>query len=179
MSAFLTGSAAQWGLLGAFITAFFTALGIWFKYGPDRRRAENEAKSLEVTTEAKLRDEMTALNKQARKDIHDMREQLATMQAKQHFSDRRLLEAATVQRQDRADMDTMMFLIRLLISEVKRLDKSDNNAIIEQAESVLAHLTTIRGAAIPKSDAMASAEHAHHATQETVDAMLAAEGNGI
>ena len=174
----LSGNTAQWTLVGVVITSFFTALGIWFKYEPDRKRANNEEKAIELSDAEKLRLEYTGLNKQARQDIHDMREQLATMQAKQHFSDRRLLEAATVQRQDRADMDTMMFLIRLLISEVKRLDKSDNNAIIDQAETVLAHLTTIRGAAIPKSETLTAAENAHLATQETVDEILAAEGKG-
>lgn len=163
------GTLSQVGTFGVLLVLLAGIVTVFIKGIPERLRVQNETKQIEMTEAEALRSEYTKLNDQARKDIHDFREQLQTMQAKQYFSDRKLLEAATVQRQDRADMDTMMFLIRLLISEVKRLDPTPDNAIIAQAESVLAHLTTLRGVADPsKSDALNTAEHAVADAKQTV-----------
>ena len=49
----LTGSFAPWALVGTVVTVFSTTIGIWFKHGPDWRRAGNEFEQIKIN-EAEL-----------------------------------------------------------------------------------------------------------------------------
>ncbi len=162
----LTGSAAQWATLAAIIIGGITA---WFKYGPDRKRADNEGIIIANMDAERLRREYDDLNQQNRKDIHDLKDKLAVTEAAIHQSDKALLKAASVQLQDRADMNSMMFLIDLLISEVKRLDPDPENKIIAQAEMVLAHMREQRTGGNPsQTPAMNTADHTLADAKQTV-----------
>lgn len=161
------------GITAATVLALFAlSFRSWLVNRPIMARAENERKIIDDADAARLRREFDDLNKQNRQDIHDLKDRLAGAIAAQHLSDKQLLEAASVQRQDRADMNSMVFLIRLLISEIKRLDPDPNNKIIEQAEVVLAHMG--RGSDPTKSDALNTAEHAVSDAKQTVRSATAA-----
>lgn len=146
-------SIQPWITFGNLVVAAVVGLGVWWIRGiPDRMKAENERRALDNSSETQLRKEMTDLNAQNRKDIHDLRDKLATAMAAQHQSekdhadqrreyDRQLMEAASVQRESQADMDHLLFVIQCLLDEVKRLDPDpEHNRSIQQAEAVLLHM---------------------------------------
>lgn len=152
----------QLGTIFQGISALLLAVGIWWVRGmADRRRAVNEGAVISnndaATIRAELRAEYDDLNKQNRIDIHDLKDKLQLTSAAQHLSEKALLEAASCQRQDRSDMASMMFVIRLLLNELKRLDPGSK--VIEQAEMVLAHIEHGHHDDPSKSRALDNAEH--------------------
>ncbi len=79
-------------------------------------------------------------------------------------------------------MRTMKFLIRLLISEVKRLDPDpDNNIIIRQCDDILEemdsreHMSAVLPAKNGKSGVLRSVEHTAEVADQAVKKVKAAE----
>jgi hypothetical protein len=66
----LTGTAAGWATFAAIIGAAFTALGIWFKHGPDRRRAQNELAQIETYEAELIRTDYAKQIKDFRMEVH-------------------------------------------------------------------------------------------------------------
>lgn len=147
----LDGTLPQWGTLLAVLGGL---LAWWIKGMPERARVKNEATVIEDTEAARIRAEYTALNKLAREDIHKLRNELAQVNAEQRKCGQALAEAHAETRSYKDDMSTLLFLIRLLVSEVKRLDPSPDNIIIQQAEMMLEELERKRAAATPSQSAV-------------------------
>lgn len=160
----LSGSFAQWALFGTAVTAFFTALGIWFKHAPDRRRAANELEQIKINEAELIRTDYTKQIKDFRLEVHGYRNDLAVIQLRLEKS-----ESVSRQRSDR--INNMMFIIRLLISELKRHGPS---IIVDQAEAMLRQMgETDEGA--NKSPALSAAEHAEQAASLTVGEVIRSE----
>lgn len=168
--------------IGNVITSALVLLAVWWIRGiPDRIRAANERKVIDNSDAATLRNEFNELNKLNRRDIHDLKEKAAIAEAAAHKAakdhavdrqeyDRRLLEASSVMRESRADMEHLLFIIQCLIDEVKRLDPDpDNNRSIQQADAVLLHMSRKREVPVSdpsKSNALNSAENTARDTKQ-------------
>lgn len=184
LGALAPGTLPQWGML---VTLLGIAAGLWTAWirgAPERRRAANEARIIDNTEAGRLRDEFMALHKLDRKDIHDLRNSLAILTGDQHKCTKALGEAHAENLKNRDDMRTLLFLIRLLISEVKRLDPDPENIIIKQAEMTLLELERKRkagdevvvGAAETADRAVTAAEKTVDAARETVAEIKAEVG---
>ena len=136
----LDGSLADWGTFAVVLTTFVGLAGYWIKGIPDRGRARNEEKVIDNTEAAAIRAEFADLNKQARNDIHELRDELQKVMAQQRDCDKALAAAHAENLTYRDDMNTLFFLVRLLICEIKRLDPNPDNMIIKQAEMMLGEL---------------------------------------
>lgn len=149
-------------LQGAMLATMLLALGAWWIRGmPDRGRVRNEAK---VIADA----ELARRYKEWRAEVHELKNQLAVVLAEQRKCNQALAAALALNR-------PVLFLIRLLIREVKRLDPE--SPIIGQAESTLEHL----GQAIDdpaKSNVLNAAEQAVEAAEQTVEEAKQAENGG-
>ena len=157
------GTAFQGGTLFAIIVAAFTALGIWIKHGPDRTRAKNEGDQIEVDAAEVIRTDYAQQVKEFRAEVHKYRNELHAVQGELNKSLR-----LSSQRNDR--INNMMFIIRLLISELKRLDP--DSIVVKQAEAMLIQMDRTDGG---KSSALDAAEHTLDAAQATVAVVKKAE----
>lgn len=169
------GTPIQWVILITLMSSAFTALGIWLKYGPSRMLAANAKHIIDNDAAKTLRTEWESLNKQNRTDIHRLNNELQKIIKEQIDCAKELSEAHAINRANRDDMRTMMFLIRLLISEVKRLDPDpDNNIIIHQCEDIMAeldrrtHSSVVQPNKNGKSGALVAAETAVGDAKQTV-----------
>lgn len=172
------GTPFQGATLFAVITAFFTALGIWLKYGPDRKRAANEEKVIDNAEEAR-RDTVT------RAEVHKLKNDIAKCIAGVAAADRKNLAleklhatsvVASTARRDQ--MDNMMSLIEMLIAEIERIDT--DSIIVPQAKMLAKQMraSAERAAALLQplirpidpnlSDAMNTAEAAVSDARQTV-----------
>lgn len=138
---------------GGTLAALVLLLGVWWVRGmPDRGRVRNEAKVI-------ADEELARRYKEWRAEVHELKNQLAIVLAEQRKCNQALSAALALNR-------PVLFLIRLLIREVKRLDPT--SPIIDQAETTLEHL----GQAIDdpnKSDVLNAAEQAVEAAEQTVE----------
>lgn len=96
--------------------------------------------------------------------VHDLRNELHVVSLAQAKTDKLLSEATAVNRHNKGQMHTMLFLIRLLISDLKRLDPK--SIIVAQAEATLAQMSKVDDPA--KSPALNVAEHAVADAKQTV-----------
>jgi len=166
----LTGTAASWTLVGIAITSFFTALGIWFKHGPDRLRAANEAianaaqaaitaKAAETSEMEKVLANYGAQIKDFRDEVHKYRNEIQAVRGELWASDR-----VSQQRGER--ISTMEIIIELLIAEL-----DPNSFAVKQAKIMLHRLS---GGDPHKSEALNNAEHAVADAKQTVRSASAA-----
>lgn len=163
------GTLPQWITSAGVLTLLAGLATAYIRGWPERRRAKNEAKVIDHTEAETIRAEYQTLNKQARDDIHALRGELAAVNAAQVKCDKALTDAQADTRLYKEDMGTLLFLIRLLVSEVKRLDANPHNIIIEQAEMTVDELARKRGVALDTvSTVVAKAEHTVEAAQETL-----------
>ena len=139
------------------ITAALVALGIWWIRGwPERRRAENATATIDHAQMAAVIADYAKRQQETRNEVHDLRNEMQVMQGRLNRS-----EKISSQRSDR--INNMMFIIRLLISDLKRLDP--NSQIVQQAEMILRHVSE----ADETDDPLSSAHDTVKAAQHTVD----------
>lgn len=154
---------------GATVLSVIAAVAIWWIRGaPDRQRADNEGRQIEVAEHTLLRADYVQQIKDFRKEVHSLRNELQVLTGQQ-------IKADGENRRYKEQVSTMMFLIRLLISELKRLDP--DSVIIAQAEATLEQM----GHPLDpnKSAARQAAEDTVTAAQNTLDEVSEAErGNG-
>lgn len=142
---------------GTLLTACLIAVGLWIRGYPERMRASNEGKTIAAA-------EASERYKAWRLEIHELKNEIAKVSAKQVITDGQLSESLAVNRHLRTQMTTMLFLIRLLISELKRLDPK--SAIVKQAELTLGEMD--QHSDPNKSDALNTAETAVQDAKQTV-----------
>ena len=166
------GTIFQGGLLAAFVTTALTALGVWFKYGPDRTRAENEG--------AVIRNAEDARQHRAWQDeVRTLRNDVLKLITRQTELERLLTHALATSSVRKEQMDAMLTLIELLIDDIDRLDK--NSIIVVQAKLLLKQMRAAANRKVDpfvnnphQSDALNAAEHTVEAAEETKVAAMAA-----
>src|SRR5687768_16702983 len=113
------GTLPQWGMFITLLMILAGMITVWIKGMPERKRADNES--------AKLRGEQYADQiKDFRDEVHGYRNDLHILQTRLNKA-----ESASRLRADR--ITNMTFIIRLLISELRRIDP--NSIIVAQAEA--------------------------------------------
>ncbi len=160
----LTGSAAQWATFVVIIIGGITA---WFKYAPERRRAANEGDQIKINEAELIRTDYAKQIADFRREVHGYKNEVAKVTAALSLS-----ESARRRRDDR--IAQMMFVLRLLMSEVRRLDPK--SVILDQAEAMLEQMAAEDARHAPR-DAMSQAQDTVKAAQATVEE-LKHEGDG-
>ncbi len=162
-----TGNVVTWLFL-----IFGGALIWWIRGMPARKLADNEGQrvdnEIKIAAAAELADRFRAW----RQEVHELKNSLAKVAAEQIKCGEALADAHTLNRRNKDQMNTMLFIIRLLISELKRLDP--DSVIVMQAEATMAHMN---GHDDPtKSSALVAAEHTLDAAKETIAEVKHSEG---
>lgn len=133
--------------LGGIVTAVL-------KYGPDRRRAENEGQQIKINEAELIRADYAKQIADFRMEVHGYRNELQVMQGELRVSDK-----IAGERNDR--IATMETIIELLISELERLDP--NSVVVKQAKLMMKR----RDKNDPyKSDALNAAEGTMRDTEQ-------------
>lgn len=118
------GTFPQWGTFAGVLALVAGGIVAFIKGMPERTRADTEAN--------KVRGEQYAEQiKDFRDEVHGYRNDLHIMQI-------RLTKAESASRLRADRITNMTFIIRLLISELKRLDP--DSVIVGQAEALLAQM---------------------------------------
>lgn len=99
---------------GTLLTAIMIGVGLWIRGMPDRKRAHNEGREIDDADDAQRRRE-------ARKEIHDIKGELAKVAAEQTICGKALAASISVNEQ-------LLFLIELMISEMEAID-SDSKIV--------------------------------------------------
>jgi hypothetical protein len=148
----------QGGILSTLLILVAGIITVWIKGMPERMRVALEHRAI-AATEAAQRF------KEWRNEVHALKNELAIVAAKQAGCDKALSEAHAINRANKGQTNTMLFIIRLLISELKRLDPQ--SIIVRQAEETLAHM---QGSMIDpaKSQALNTAEGAVQDAKQTL-----------
>ena len=145
------GTLPQWGTFAALIAAILAGATAYIKGSPQRTKASSDAKQADNADYADqirlFRDEVRALNR----EVKALQERLTQA------------ESASRLRADR--ITNMTFIIRLLISELRRLDP--NSIIVQQAEALLQQMD------IGKAPPAIEADRAVEKAQDTVVAAKA------
>lgn len=158
---------------GGTLLTLLLLLGVWWVRGiPDRGRVKNEGKVIDNAEAEKIRTDYAAQIKDFRAEVHGYRNELAAIAA-------RLTASESVSRQRSDRINNMMFIIRLLISELRRLDPT--SIIVKQAEAMLQQMepeTSRTNDALSVAEgAVADAEQTVVSATATVDEIKHA-GNG-
>ena len=147
------GTLPQWGTFAALLAAIAAGFTAYIKGSPHRTKANSDAKqadNADYADQIKLfRDEVRALNR----EVKTLQERLTQA------------ESASRLRADR--ITNMTFIIRLLISELRRIDP--NSIIVQQAEALMRQMDHAEAPAIPTVEADRAVEKA----QDTVVAAKA------
>ena len=147
------GTLPQWGTFAALLVAIFGGITAYIKGSPHRTKANSDAKqadNADYADQIKLfRDEVKTLNR----EVKVLQERLTQA------------ESASRLRADR--ITNMTFIIRLLISELRRIDP--NSIIVQQAEALLKQMDHVEGSTTPAVEADRAVEKA----QDTVIAAKA------
>lgn len=158
------GTATQTGsfvVLLAIAAGLFTA---WIKGMPERSRVANEGRQIDIQEAEQIRVDYAQQIKDFRSEVHGYRNDLAKMEA-------RLSQSESTSRRRSDVIKDMMFIIRLLISELKRIEP--HSIIVGQAEAMLARMGPTETS---KTDALTAAEATEASAQETVATIRAKEG---
>jgi hypothetical protein len=168
------GTPFQGGIFGAALLMLGVVVRTYIMGMPDRARVDIERKTVETA-------EATERYRAWRLDIHDLKNDIARVSAKQVITDGQLSAALAINRHLRSQMTTMLFLVGLLISELKRLDPK--SVIVRQAEMTLEEMESHTQADPSKSDAMniaetavADAKQTLASTKETCEEVKRVEG---
>lgn len=162
------GTVFQGGTLAAMLALLAIVGRAWIIGIPERLRIANEGKT-------SASDELAERYKAWRVEVHELRNATMVVAAKQAECDKALAEAHSVNRHNQVQMNTMLFLIRLLIRELERL--APDSLIVQQAKATLeqlGHEPFDPG----KSSARLAAEHTVKAAEIVVEEVKQTENNG-
>jgi hypothetical protein len=155
------GTLPQWGSFLSLVAIIMGGIIVYIKGIPERGRVRNEATVIDVDADTVLRAEYVEQIKEFRREVHGYRNELQVIQGELTRS-----ESASRRRGDR--IRNMEFVIRLLVSELKRL-QPNGSIVVDQAEAMMAQMD--RDGAEDgrhKSTALQSAETAVTAARKTV-----------
>ena len=150
------GTLPQWGTFATLIAAIVGWGTVYIKGSPLRTKAESDAKqadNADYADQIKLfRDEVRSLNR----EVKVLQERLTQA------------ESASRLRADR--ITNMTFIIRLLISELRRLDP--NSIIVQQAEALMKQMDYVEAPAAEADRAIDKAQDTVIAAKATVAELI-------
>ncbi len=165
-----TGTLPAWGAFLSLLAILMGAVTVYIRGIPDRFRVKNEARQIEINEAELIRADYAKQIADFRTEVHGYRNDLQAVMGKQAETEKELERARSVSRQRSDRINNMMFIIRLLISELRRLDPT--SIIVKQAEAMLLQM----GEDDPhKSMTLNAAEHAVEAAENTVAEVKSAE----
>ena len=147
---FAQASLPQWGSFIGIISGLIGLAIVYIKGIPSRIRANSEAKQADNA-------DYSAQIKDFRDEVHGYRNDLHLLQA-------RLAESETASRFKAVQITNMTFIIRLLITELQRLDPQ--SFIVKQAETLLKQMDMLE---VLPTTAAESAQDTVRAAQATVN----------
>lgn len=174
------GNFPQWGAFLSLMGLLVGAVTVYIKGIPERTRARNEGAGQESNAETAIRKEYVDQIREFRKEVHGYRNDLQIIAIRLNTS-----ESISRQRGDR--IRNMLFIIRLLISELKRIDPT--SIVVSQAEAMIEQMVRDNvdsieplppesGALHAAKDAVADAKDTLASTEKTVARVLKNEGDG-
>ena len=150
------GTIPQWGTFAALIAAIVGWGTVYIKGSPLRTKANSDARqadNADYADQIKLfRDEVRSLNR----EVKVLQERLTQA------------ESASRLRADR--ITNMTFIIRLLISELRRLDP--NSIIVQQAEALMKQMDYVEAPAAEADRAIDKAQDTVIAAKATVAELI-------
>lgn len=153
---FPLGTVFQGGTFAVLLMILGTVAARYVQGMPDRQRAGNESKALNIGEMETILADYAEQIKTFRAEVHGYRNELQAVRGELLASDK-----ISSQRSDR--INNMVFIIELLISELERLDPS--SVIVKQAKAMLRHMA---GGDPKKSEALNVAETAVADAKQTV-----------
>lgn len=163
------GTAFQGGSFAALLSLLGLAIAAYFKYAPAMAAQKNEGKKIDLEEDQQIRADYAAQIADFRKEVHSYRNELAKVASLQAATEKRLNMSEATSRRRSYRIDNMMFVIRLLISELRRLDP--DSVIVKQAEAMLLQMQDedrLEGLASNQSPALAAAVESERAAAHTV-----------
>ena len=158
MMEIVPGTLPQWGTFAALIAAILGGITAYIKGSPDRTKANSDAKQADNA-------DYSAQIKGFREEVNGYRSEVQVLRERLTQS-----ESASRLRADR--ITNMTFIIRLLISELLRLDP--NSIIVQQAEFLLRQMDRNEpGSTAPAPTPTENADRAVEKAQDTVVAAKA------
>ena len=155
-------------LQGGIFTTLVAILGVvarqYVAGAADRKRASNEGHKILTEEHTLIRQDYTKQIIDLRVAMHELRNEMQVLTNSHQSTTKLLVEAQSINRHNKEQMHTMMFLIKLLISELKRIDP--DSIIVAQAESTLNQMTA--GADPSDSHALEAAKIAAKDARQTV-----------
>lgn len=119
-----TGTLPQWGTFITILTIFVGMVTVFIRGIPERLRAKTEDRR-------SLHQECMEQLKEVRAEVHECQREIGKLEA-------RLRVAEALSQRRGHHISNMLFIIRLLMNELRRLDPNSN--LLAQAESLLALL---------------------------------------
>lgn len=147
----------QGGTMAVAVASLFTALGIWFRYGPERKRATNEEKIIDNA-------DISSRLKEFRLEVHALRNELQAVQMELHNA-----RNQSARRGDKLNM--LLFIVRMVMDELSARDPG--NQVLAQVKNLLSRVDDEPNRS--GSDVLQAAEEAHEATGATVQQVKAEE----
>ncbi len=164
------GTLPQWGAFLSLLAILMGGVTVYIRGIPDRLRVRNEARQIEIDEAELIRSDYAQQIVEFRKEVHGYRNELHAVALRQNSTEKALTEAQRISRQRSDRINNMMFVLRLVMSELRRLDPS--SVILKQAEAMLGSM----GEDDPlKSPTLNAAEHAVEAAETTVAEVKSAE----
>lgn len=161
----LGGTLPQWGAFISLLGIVAGGITVYIKGIPQRIKASSDAKQAENADYAdqiqKFRDE-----------VHGYRNELQASRNEIHAMQGRLTAAESASRLRADRITNMTFIIRLLISELRRLDPQ--SIIVQQAEALMNQMQAgeLNAPVTVETDA---SEAAHTAVTKAQDTVMAAQ----
>jgi hypothetical protein len=155
------GTLSQFGTFVGVLAIVAGMVTVWIRGIPERRRVENEARAMDIDEAEKIRTDYAQQIRDFRKEVHGYRNDLQNMEA-------RLSQSESTSRRRSDVIKDMMFIIRLLISELKRTEPQ--SIIVGQAEAMLARMDV---PGVETGDPLSKAKETEacaHATVKTIEA---------
>jgi hypothetical protein len=157
------GTLSQIGSFVALVGLFAGMVTVWIKGMPERSRVANEARQLDINEAESLRVDYAKQIREFRAEVHGYRNDLAKMETRLSQSERTSSRRSDV-------IKDMMFIIRLLISELKRIEPK--SVIVGQAEAMVDRMGLSE---VDKTDPLAAAKATEACAHETVATIQAKE----
>lgn len=161
------GTVPQWGTFLGILIGLIGLATVFVKGIPERTKAISEAKQADNSDYAKQIKDLIDQVHDLRNELQENRNDLRATRREVDEVNKRLTQSESSSRQRADRITNMTFIIRLLISELRRIDP--NSIIVQQAEALLEQMD------IGEKSTVAAADVADRAVEKAQDTVVAAK----